>query len=35
MPELNPPTLEKDYPVIHSLMRSITDHFAIPETFLE
>lgn len=35
MPNFNPLTLETDFPVIYSLMQSITDHFAIPEDFLE
>lgn len=28
-------SFEADHPVVHGLMRSITDHFAIPEDFLE
>lgn len=28
-------SFETDHPVVHGLMRSITDHFAIPEDFLE
>jgi hypothetical protein len=35
MPHLNPLTLEADFPMIYALMRSITDHFAIPDDFLE
>lgn len=35
MPDFNAQTLESDCPVIFGLMRSITDHFAIPERFLE
>lgn len=35
MPQFNPLMLETGFPVIYGLMRSITDHFAIPEDFLE
>lgn len=35
MPNFNPLTLETDFPIIYELMRSITDHFAIPQDFLE
>jgi hypothetical protein len=35
MPGLKWERLETDYAVIHGLMRSITDHFAIPDDFLE
>jgi len=33
--ELHWETFEADHPVVYNLMRSITDHFSIPETFLE
>ena len=35
MPHFNSPTFETDFPAIYALMRSITDHFAIPEDYLE
>jgi SEC-C motif len=35
MSHFNPVTLEADFPEIYMLMRSITDHFAIPPDFLE
>jgi hypothetical protein len=35
MPHFSPLTLETDFPAIYTLMRSIADHFAIPEDFLE
>lgn len=35
MPDFDLLTLETDFPEIYTLMRSITDHFAIPEDFLE
>jgi len=35
MPELDPAAIEKDYPVIFALAQSISQHFSIPDTFLE
>lgn len=35
MPDLKPPRLDVDHPVIFELMQSINQHFAIPESFLE
>lgn len=35
MQHFSPLTLESDFPATYALMRSITDHFAIPTDFLE